>query len=385
MFKKLIIGVLAVAIVVSAAVAIYIFSIIEKRPADIPAVTSVTYIADFAPAKAAADDWLKALYADNNTPSVSASVGIDGQVVWAGAIGYTDVKRRVPVQINSLYRIGSISKSLTAATVMRMVDKGQIQLDAPVNVYAEGFADGKATYTVRQLLSHQAGIRHYSHDISESFNAKAYADTRAAAAFVEHDPLLFEPGKGFHYSTYGYTILALAMEGAAHAPFEQIIEDDVLKPAGMASTRQDKAGQAAKKLKPYLLVGGALIEAPEDNVSHKYAGGGYVSTPSDLVRFGNALLDKNFLTAESRNALWTPVALKNGQINPEYYALGFRTGQDSVGRFVHHGGTANGGYAFLLIYPESGVVVALATNYTPMEAGFDRLAKAQQLAALFDR
>jgi serine beta-lactamase-like protein LACTB len=86
---------------------------------------------------------------------------------------------------------------------------------------------------------------------------------------------------------------------------------------------------------------------------------------------------------ESTEVMWTPVALSNGEMNPENYALGFRVGQDDVGRFVHHGGKSVGGYSFLLIYPDLDLVVAFSTNVTPSENSFDRLQQAQKIARLF--
>lgn len=383
MLKKIIIGVLAVVVLLTVTGGLYIASVIETRPEETPAVTSVTYVDTYAPAGTAADEWLKTLYNENKMPSVSAAVGINGQLVWAGVIGYTDIKGLHAARLSSTYRVGSISKSMTGAAVMRLVQNRQIELDEPVNAYVPDYADGKASYTIRQLLSHQAGIRSYSQDIAELFSFKIYTNTREAAGITENDPPEFEPGTGFQYTTYGYTVLALAMEGATGRPFEQIMYEEVLKPTGMSLTHPYRADALVKPAKPYMLISGALIEAPEDNVSYKYAGGGYVSTPSDLVRFGNGLLSSAFLTQESRDSLWTPVPLNDGRVPPENYALGFIVGEGPQGTYAQHGGTANGTYSFLLIYPESGVVVALSSNYLPGKAGFDRQAKAEQLAALF--
>lgn len=97
-------------------------------------------------------------------------------------------------------------------------------------------------------------------------------------------------------------------------------------------------------------------------MSDRYAGGGFVSTPSDLVTFGNALLGTEFLSAESKNILWAPVPLADGTMNAQNYALRFRVDEDEQGRLVHHDGTRVGGYSFLVIYPKSGIVVGFATN-----------------------
>ncbi|MEM9965241.1 MAG: serine hydrolase domain-containing protein [Asticcacaulis sp.] len=383
MLKKIIIGVLAVVVLLTVAGGLYVASVIETRPEEAPAVTSVTYVDTYAPAGAAAADWLETLYHEHTVPSVSAAVGINGQLVWAGVIGYTDIKVLHAARLTSTYRVGSISKSLTGAAVMRLVENRQIELDASVNTYVPDYADGKADYTIRQLLSHQAGIRSYSSDIAELFSFKTYTSTREAATITENDPLQFTPGTGYEYTTYGYTVLALAMEGATGRPYEQIMYEEVLKPTGMSLTHVYRADALVKPAKPYMLISGALIEAPEDNISYKHAGGGYVSTPSDLVRFGNGLLSSAFLSSASRDAMWTQVPFANGAVNPHKYGLGFQVGEGAQGRYAYHGGTANGTYSFLLVYPDTGVVVALASNYMPTGNGFDRLAEAERLAALF--
>lgn len=89
------------------------------------------------------------------------------------------------------------------------------------------------------------------------------------------------------------------------------------------------------------------------------------------------------ITLESKEEMWSPVALNNGDMNPQNYALGFRVGNDDLGRFIHHGGSAAGGYSFLLIYPEKNLVVALASNVTPSKDTFDRLEEAKNITRLF--
>src|SRR5690606_37662431 len=142
---------------------------------------------------------------------------------------------------------------------------------------------------------------------------------RAAAAIVENDALLFTPGTDFSYSTYGYNLLASAMESAAAQPFEKVMSDEVFTPIGMTFTQFEKADSINEEssAEPYIQLGELLIEAPEVNLSDRYAGGGFVSTPSDLVKFGNALLGAEFLSSESKNILWTLVPLADGTMNAQ--------------------------------------------------------------------
>src|SRR6187431_1367119 len=313
MLKKWLLGILIVIIVIIAIAAAYLFSIIESMPNEPQEAKSILHQPEFSYSATQAVNWLNAVYQENNIPSLSAAVGVNGKLVWSGVIGYADLDKELLADTESLYRIGSVSKAITASAVMRMSEKGLIDINAPFKQYVNDFSAGKTEYTIKQLLTHQAGIRHYNQSFAELFNDKEYASTREAAAIVENDPLLFSPGTGFNYTTYGYTVLSLAMESAYSLPFEQIVASEVLSPVGMMATHLEKANNAKDQhlAAPYLLIGDTLIDAPEDNVSNKYAGGGYISTAADMVKFGNALISNEFLSAATKKVLWTPVPLAN--------------------------------------------------------------------------
>lgn len=387
MLRKLLKSIFVILFIAVAIIGLYVISKIANRPAQTPEAKSFIQNKDYKSSQTSAEAWLKTLYENHQLPSISVAVGVNGHLVWSGAIGYANVNKKILADNNSKYRIGSISKPLTAVALMRMSEKGIINLDAPFNTYVDGFASEQTAYTIKQLLSHQAGIRHYNRNISDNFNTTEYSNSEEAAAIVKTDPPLFTPGTNFNYSTYGYTLLSLAMESAYAIPFENILLKEILSPLGLTNTHLNKAREKNEQdmTLPYWLISDALFEAPEENVSNKYAGAGYVSTPTDLVKFGSALLTSKFITPASKELLWSPVLLKNGTMNPEYYALGFRVGQDELGRFVHHGGTSNGGYAFILIYPQTGIVVALASNITSTKPSFDRLQEAKNLARIFKR
>lgn len=385
MLKKLLKSTFVILFIAVAIIGLYVISKIANRPAQPPEATSFVQNKDYKHSQTRAEAWLKTLYESHQLPSISAAVGVNGQLVWSGAIGYANVNKKLLADNNTKYRIGSISKPLTAVALMRMSEKSMINLDTPFNTYVAGFDSEQTAYTIKQLLSHQAGIRHYNSNISDNFNTKEYSNNEEAAAIVKADPLLFAPGTNFNYSTYGYTLLSLAMESAYAIPFEDILFKEILSPLGLTNTHLNKAREKNEKnmTLPYWLISDILFEAPEENVSNKYAGAGYLSTPTDLVKFGSALLTNEFIIPTSRELLWSPVLLNNGTMNPEHYALGFRVGQDELGAFVHHGGTTNGGYAFILIYPQTGIVVALASNLTSTKPSFDRLQEAKKLARIF--
>lgn len=384
MIKKIVLTVVVLVTLMVLAIAAYVITAQTERPDISPKINSVVRNSEYQVKSTQAVDWMQSLYNQHNLPSFSVAVGINGQLVWQGVMGYADLDDATPADESTSYRIGSISKSMTAVAVMRLQEKGILNIDNSFGYYVKNYSTAHEKITLKQFLSHQSGVRHYIDELSENFSFTEYQNSREAATIVAQDPLLFEPGKGFNYTTYGYTFLSLVMEEASAKPFDIIMQEELFSPVGLQTTRLNKATESFPDLStPYIEIDHSLYKSPEPNVSNKYAGGGILSTPSDMVKFGNALLDKSFIKKETRELLWTPVALANGDMNPENYALGFRAGNDDLGRFVHHGGKSVGGYSFLLIYPETKLVIAFATNVTPGNNSFDRLKEAQKLASIF--
>jgi CubicO group peptidase (beta-lactamase class C family) len=156
--------------------------------------------AQYAPAVRFARALVTAVMEASGTPGMSAAVGIDGDIVWAEGFGYADVELRVPVWPESKFRIGSVSKPLTAAAVGLLVEQGKLDLDATVQRYVPTFPEKRWPITTRQVAGHLAGIRHYDGD--ESLSSVRYATVTDGLAIFEDDTLLFQPGARFSYSSY---------------------------------------------------------------------------------------------------------------------------------------------------------------------------------------
>lgn len=331
-------------------------------------------------------------------PAVSIAVAIDGEIIWAEALGYADIESLTPATLESRFAIGSVSKSITATAAASLWEEGMLDLDTDIHDYVPDFPELPYPLTTRQLLSHQGGIRHYQFAMippvfSENGLNEAFPTTGDALQLFENDPLLFEPDTDFAYSTFGYTLASAAMEGASGMGFLDLLQQRVFDPAGMTHTAADRHdAPAADRVSDYIwlrLVDGVL-PAPETNSSYKWAGGGLVSTPTDLVRFGNALLGSDLVSEESRAVMFTPRTTADGEINPQYYGLGWRIGglyyprgSDNIIPLINHGGTAMGGTAIVLLQPESGIVIAMTANVTPPGGSGPLRGAAADIARLF--
>ena len=326
------------------------------------------------------------------SPSVSVAVGIGGDLVWADARGYADIESQTLATADTVYAIGSVSKPLTAVLTALLWQDGLLDIDADVRSYVPSFPAKEHSITLRQLLSHQAGVRHYRFGwrpptFSESALDREFTSTEEGLSLFANDELLFAPDTDFNYSTFGYTLIAAAVEQVTGQSYVDALRKYVLEPLGMERTTLDQAGKiAGTRATDYVgtFSKKAVIKAPSTNSSYKWAGGGVASTPTDLVRFGNAMLGNELLSEPVRTALFTPRTLPSGELNPQHYGLGWRIGglfvtdeetsEEKIITLINHGGTRAGSTAILMIIPDHEIVVAMTSN-TVGRGGSDPLTR----------
>ncbi|HEY9428297.1 MAG TPA: serine hydrolase domain-containing protein [Gemmatimonadaceae bacterium] len=314
-------------------------------------------------ARARVREWV----AKDNLPGASVAVGIDGQIVWAEGFGWADLEQRVPVTSLTRFRIGSVSKPLTSVAVGLLYERGKVDLDAPVQKYVPSFPKKRWPISTRQLMGHVAGLRHYRGD--EFLSSEHYDNVLEGLEIFAHDSLLFRPGTAYSYSTYGWNLVSAVVESAAGEPFLDFMRREVFAPLGlrhtvpgyMASIVPDRVRFYEKDKE------GRLVNAPYVDNSYKWAGGGFLSTPSDLVRFGFGMLDNELLKAETRKMLWTPLQLQSGKSTG--YGLGWGVDTLDGHRVVSHGGGSVGGTTAFMIFPDQRMVVAVTTNLSDAEVG----------------
>ena len=332
---------------------------------------------DFARAKNNSSKLFDGALDSLKTPSISVAVGINNQVVWAKAFGYKDLEKQELADIKTKFRIGSSSKSITSVALGKLIENKQLNLDSGIRYYVPFFDATKPRITVRQLASHSSGIRNYK---DKEFNSDAeYPGIEESMKVFMYDTLLFKPGEKFAYATYNYTVLSAAMEQITKTKFLDYMQKTVFAPLGMKNTTADyKLRAIADKAEFYNYDAKAekYKKAPEVNISNKWAGGGFLSTPSDMVRLGNALLSGSILNTTTTAILWTPQKLNNGKINGINYAIGWKVdtvklfnGTKSV-RQIHHGGSASGGTAMFVLFPDYSLSVCILANRDFASADF---------------
>jgi len=345
------------------------------------------------------------LLLERGIPGLTVCVSKKGKISWEAGFGFCDVENQLICDPDAHMRIASISKSLFSATVVApMVEHGKIDLDSSIYNYVtveefprQKFQGRERDISLKQLLSHTSGIRHYKrsepedaklrpigsksskkiyqddaqYNREEFFSRNTYRDVIDALEPIRQNAINEEPGK-FRYTTYGYTLLSAVVQKIHQidekSQSEQI-EDFWIKVLhkdwGLNDTHLDQDEMLiSKRARYYMRTGyrGELINAPYQDSSVKWAGGGLISTTKDLVKFGNALIDcyhardNAKLKRATLDLFWKEIE--------NSYALGFKVRQatENVDLAIYHSGNALGSSSVLVICPKSEVVVAILAN-----------------------
>lgn len=293
-------------------------------------------------------------------PGLSLAVAEGGQVRHEAGFGFADVENEVPARPETVYRLASVSKPMTAVAVMKLAQDGRLDLEAPVTRYCPEFPEKPWPVTSRQLLCHQGGVRWYRPD--EQPMTRRFASLGEGLALFADDALAFEPGTKVLYSTYGYTLLGCAAAHAAGQAFLPLLQEAVLGPAGMTSTRDDDV----RELIPNRAQGyvrdesGRLLNSALADTSYKVPGGGLCGTAPDVARFGAALLSGRLVTRATLDRMLTRQRTRDGRATG--YGLGLTLGTRGGRREAWHQGGQERVSTVLYLRTDGELAVALLAN-----------------------
>jgi len=310
----------------------------------------------------------RTLLMEENLPGLSAAVAVDGAIVWAEAFGWADVERHLAATPLTRFRIGTASIPLTSAAAGMLHERGRLDLDAPIQQYLPAFPATQWPFTVRQVMGHVAGIYHGRGGSAERMPGRHCTSLDQAVQIISGDPLSFQPGTRYRYSTYDWILVSAVVEKAAGEPYLTVMQRHVLSPLGMARTIPDSEGVEGRASfyfpRMALRTALGLQDAPHADYSCFGGSGAFLSTPTDLVRFGSAMLTPGFLTAETLAMLQTPLRLESGATTG--YGLGWSVENVQLGgadvRMIGHRGTSSGGTTSFMTFPDLGLVVAATSN-----------------------
>jgi len=324
--------------------------------------------------------------AKNNVPGISVAVVKDGEYVWAAGFGMADLENSVPATSQTLYRLASLSKPITAVAAMQLWQQGKLDLDAPVQKYCPAFPEKpEGPITTRELLNHTAGIRHYRLgpvlDPQVVSTKHLKNPVQDGLDFFKDDPLVSKPGAEFHYSTYGYSVIGCVIEGVTGGKYSDFVMKSVFTPAAMDTAQvDDRFAIIPRRTRFYQKdENGHVLNSDFLDSSYKIPGGGWLASAEDMAHFEAAMLNDTLVKRSTRDLMWSATLNKLGK----GYGLGFGVTKQNDVVTIAHGGDQQGTSTFIGIIPaqKMGVVVLVNMEEVDKSAlGYDLLKILQESA-----
>ena len=293
-------------------------------------------------------------------PGMAISVSHKGEIIWSEGFGFSDLKTAKKVVPNATqFRVASISKTLTALAMSKLVDDNKLNFNGSLYDYVPDFPKKKYDFTIKQIAGHVAGVRHYNRN--EFLMNKKMSIVEGLDIF-KNDPLLFKPGTNYKYSTYGWNLLSVVVQNASGEDYIDYMSNAVFSPLKMNQTSlgfSDK--EMPNRTSFYVKQNGKVVIAPKVSNEFKAAGGGFVSTTEDLILFGNQFIKPTIASKKVISEMVTPLQTSKGKKTNYGIGIGVVKLKNNVVRYAHSGG-GMGATAFLLIYPEKEIVISILTN-----------------------
>jgi len=313
-------------------------------------------------------------------PSAGLAAGVirGGHMEWFAGHGVADAGSKEPVTPDTVFRIGSITKTFTAIAVMQLCEQGLVDLDAPVSRYLRSvqLIPAKASFrpvTVRHLLTHTAGIgywRRLSDLVQPGIGSGDRAGRAGAPPLAEYYrkglPVEVEPGTRWAYSNHGFAVLGLIVEDLTGEPLDRYLRDNVFGPLGMEHTDLIRSERVRPGLATgYVLRSGGLKPVADREVPTPGGGGMYASA-ADMSRYLAALLA---IGAGEHGPVLQPATLAcmfrpHFQPDPRIPGMGlaFELGEESDHRTVGKTGIVSGFLSAMVLAPGDGIGVFALSN-----------------------
>ena len=270
---------------------------------------STATVASLAQDKAAKIDELLKRYSEFGQFNGSALVAENGRVIYKKGFGYANMEWKIPNDVDTRFRLASVTKQFTAAVILQLVEQGKIKLDGHVTDYLPDYRkDTGDRVTIHQLLNHTSGIPSYTDQ--PGFFQNDSRDNYTVAEFVKKfasGDLLFEPGSKFAYNNSAYFLLGAIIEKVTGKSYAEAVTEHIFKPLGMNNSGYDLAGPIIpKRATGYQRAANGFVNAPYLDMSLPYAAGSLYSTVEDLYLWDQALYADKILSAKSKEVMFKP-------------------------------------------------------------------------------
>ena len=334
-------------------------NIILKRPSSytLLLIIIVNVFAVYANADVV-DDRVRAIMAERHIPGAAVAVVKGGRVVRLKGYGMASLEFNVPVTTETAFEIGSVSKQMTAAGIMLLVQDGKVDLDEHISKYLPNTPEAWKDVTVRHLLTHTSGVKSYTgldgFELSQRMKIDDFIKKLSPYA------LEFTPGEKNIYSNSGFSLLAYIIETQSGKKYFDFMRERIFIPLGMTHTYdRDPRNIIPMRAMGYEWVDGAF-SGRDGSLTDLKGAGTIVSTIADMVKWDAALRGEKLLNALSKKLIWTQYTFNNGKLSP--YGFGWRIGEVRDHKLIAHSGQTSGFGAAIHRYVGDDVTVIALTN-----------------------
>ena len=310
------------------------------------------------PLNAQIDNLLSRRY-EANQPGGVVLVMKNGKVLFRKAYGLAVLELAVPMQPDMVFRIGSITKQITAAAILKLVEDGNVELKAPISRYLNTLPKAWEAVTVEQLLNHTAGIP--NHTETPAYKTRLREDLPPhdlLEAYVAELPLDFEPGTKYRYSNTGYILLGMLIEKVSGQSYSEFLQKRLFEPLDLKRIRYG----SETELIPGMVPGYTKGPKPSAyrSTTQAFASGGLVSTADDVARWLQSLYEGKVLKPASLARMMTPIHLKDGKEVGYGFGIGFRPIAGT--RLAGHAGGVPGYKSWAEADPATRTLVVILNN-----------------------
>ncbi|MEO8061564.1 MAG: serine hydrolase domain-containing protein [Pseudomonadota bacterium] len=300
----------------------------------------------------------------DDAPGAAVIVVHEGKTLYRGAHGLANLELSVPLRAEHVFRIGSITKQMTAAAILLLAEQGRLDLSDPITKYLPDYHTQGHRVTIQHLLSHTSGIANYTELRDWQSITRSDVSADQLIRIFQDKPFDFTPGERWKYDNSGYVLLGAIIEKVSGQPYADFLRTRIFGPLGMQNSSYDNTARITPgRVAGYMRDGATWRNADFVSMSQPYAAGGLTSTVDDLAIWNAAIESGGLLKPSSWQRASTSFALSDG--TPTRYGAGWIVGRVGPVATLEHGGGINGFNSYVLRVPAAHLYVAVLANASP--------------------
>jgi CubicO group peptidase (beta-lactamase class C family) len=309
------------------------------------------------------DKLLAAVYKPNET-GATVLIARKGTVLYKKALGMANLELDVPMQIDHVFRIGSISKQFTAVAILQLFEKGKLNLQDDIKKFIPDYPTHGYTITVEHLLNHTSGIKSYTsmNEWDDQVRRKDFTPA-ALVDYFKNQPMDFSPGTKWEYNNSGYFLLGFIIEKISGQTYQEYIKDNIFKPLSMTNSYYgDHIPLIKNRVSGYEPSKDGVANADFLSMTQPYAAGSLLSTVEDLFKWHQAVHSYKLVKKEILDKAFVSSKLLNGKSTN--YGYGWFMGNLQGSPTIEHSGGINGSLTNAIYLPNEDVFVTVFSNCT---------------------